>query len=98
MHIPFGMRSGRAPLVFESPFPESLNDLKNSEKSLGSAISIIDPSQNFDLGQPFGRGPGLPIKPDFIVVETIADGERPSIEFQTRFGDFSHRRLAGVSR
>jgi len=66
-----------------TPHDVSLNDLKNSEKSLGSAISIVDPSQNFDLGQPFGRGAGVPITPDFVV---------ESIESQTRFGIFSHRR------
>lgn len=44
------------PLIFESAFAESFADLKNSEKSPGSAISIVDPSQNFDLGKPLGRG------------------------------------------
>jgi hypothetical protein len=90
-------RSGRNPLVLKTPQAGSLNDLKNSEKSIGSVISIIDPSQDIDLGQPFGRGAGVPIAPDFVV-ESIADGELRTVELQARFGVIGHRRLARVSR
>jgi len=46
------------------------------------------------MGQPFGWRPRVPIAPDFVVVESIADGNDRPVDLLAGIGIFRHLRRA----
>lgn len=58
-----------------------LSKLKNSLKSGGSVMSIVDPAQDFDMTQALFRHAREPVDFLFRVVEERRDGESRLVEF-----------------